>query len=158
MCPDQVQENENLVFISPSFSGQFERADGEGWDCNHGDGVEDSRLSDQLRVRGQDRRGFPLVHLGSVSVSLRISLDVRQRVVGEGVSDVADHGGLGDRHALWVESREVGRQRSAEVSYRVDGDVSDGLGGYLLVSGGGWSCCDGLRGRRRGARRGGDVR
>lgn len=67
--------------------------------------------------------------------------------MGEGVSDMAHHGGLGDRHGLWVESREVGRQGTSQVSHRVDGDVSDGLGGYLLVSGGGsWSRHDWLRG------------
>lgn len=97
---------------------------------------------------GQHSCGFPqrraplahhgrAVHLGSISVSLRISLDVRQGVMGEGVGDVAHHGGLGDRHALGVKSREVGWQGSPQVSHRVDGDVSDGLSGYWLVSGGG---------------------
>lgn len=61
--------------------------------------------------------------------------------MGEGVRDVAHHGGLGDGHALGVESREVGRQGTRQVSHRVDGDVSDGLRGDLLVSS--------RRGRRR---------
>lgn len=64
----------------------------------------------------------------------------------EGVSDVAHHGGLGDRHALRVEGREVGCQGTSQVSHWVDGDVSDGLGSYRLVSGGGsWSRDDWLR-------------
>lgn len=102
----------------PTTSSQFECADGEGWDCNHGDGVEDGSLSDQLWVGGQHRCGFsqrraPLahhgcaVHLGSVSVGLRVGLDVRQGVMREGVSDVAHHSGLGDGHALRVQSREM---------------------------------------------------
>lgn len=118
---------------------------------------------------GQHRRGLayrraPLadhscaVYLGSVSVSLRIGLDVWQGVMGEGVGDVAHHGGLGDRHPLGVEGRQVGLQRTSQVSHRVDGDVSDGLGGYLLVSGGGsWSRRNWLGGGGGGARRRGDV-
>lgn len=79
--------------------------------------------------------------------------------MGEGVSDVAHHGGLGDRHTLRVESRKVGWQRTPQVSHRVNGDVSDGLGGYLLVSGGGSrSRRDWLRGGGGGAGRRGDVR
>lgn len=119
---------------------------------------------------GQHCRGFSqrlgprvdhgrAVHLGPVSVSLRIGLDMRQGVMGEGVSDVAHHGGLGDGHTLRVESREVGWQWTSQVSHRVNGDVSDGLGGYLLVSGGGGrSRRDRLRGGGGGARRRGDMR
>lgn len=157
----------NLSLLSPSItpsqlfftlSGQFECADRKGWDCNHGDRVEDGSLSNQLWVGGQHCCGFPerlvilahhsrAVHLGSISVSLRIGLDVREGVMGEGVSDVAHHGGLGHRHTLRVESWEVGWQGASQVSHRVDGDVSDGLGGYRLVSGGGsWSRRNWLRG------------
>lgn len=39
--------------------GQFESADGESWDCDHGDRVEDRGLSDQLGVWGQHGGGFP---------------------------------------------------------------------------------------------------
>lgn len=70
-------------------------------------------------------------------------------MVGEGVGDVAHHGRLGDRDALGVECREARWQGSSQVSHRVDGDVSDGLGGKLLVSGGGSdrrSCCHWLKG------------
>lgn len=75
--------------------------------------------------------------------------------MGEGVSDVAHHGGLGHRHTLGVESWEMGCQRRSQVGHRMDGDVSDGLAGYWLMSGGGGgrrSHCDGLRGGRGGAR------
>lgn len=43
-----------LPSVPPFFtlSGKFECADREGWDCNHGDRVEDGSLSDQLGVRG----------------------------------------------------------------------------------------------------------
>lgn len=149
---------------SEAFSGQFQCADWEGWDRNHGDGVEDSSLSDQLWVRCEHRRGFPqrraalVVHLAAVSVSLRIGLDVRQSVMGEGLSDVAHHGGLGDSHALGVQSWKVGGQGAAQVGHRVNRDVSDGLSGYLLMSGGcRWRRRDWLRGGRGGAGRRGDV-
>lgn len=146
------------------FSGQFQCADWEGWDRNHGDRVEDSSLSNQLWMWCKHRSGFPqrraalahhgcAVHLTSISVSLRISLDVWQSVMGEGLGDVAHHGGLGDRHALGVQSWKVGRQRASQVSHWVNCDVSDGLSGYLLMSGGCcWCCCDWLRGGRCGAR------
>lgn len=42
-----------------TLSGQFECADRKGWDCNHGDRVEDGSLSHQLGVGGQDCCGFP---------------------------------------------------------------------------------------------------
>lgn len=146
-----------------SFLGQFERADWEGWDCNHGDRVEHSSLPDQLRMRGQHRCGFPqrlaplvhhsrAAHLRSVSVSLRAGLDV----VGEGVGDVAHHGGLGDRHRLGVQSWEVGCEGTPQVSHRVDSDVSDGLS-YVLVSRRDGRRCDWLRGGRGGTGRGGYV-
>lgn len=157
-----------LVFFE-QFSGQFQRADWEGRDRNHGDRVEDSSLSNQLRVRCKHRGGFPqrraalvhhacAVHLASVSVSLRIGLDVGQSVMGEGLADVAHHGGLGDRHALGVQGWKVGRQRAAQVSHWVNRDVSDGLSGDLLMGGGGRRRrCDWLRGGGGGARRRGDV-
>lgn len=67
---------------------------------------------------------------------------MRQRVMGECVSDVAHHGGLGHRDGLGVKSRDVGWKRSSQVGHRMDRDVSDGLCGYLLVSGrASWSCC-----------------
>lgn len=73
--------------------------------------------------------------------------------MGEGVGDVAHHRGLGDRHALLVKSREMGGQGSPQVSHRMDGDVSNGLGSYGLVSGGSsWSRRDWLRGGGNGAR------
>lgn len=98
------------------------------------------------------------VHLTPVGVGLGVGLDVRQGVVGERVGDVAHHGGLGHGHALRVQSRQVGRQGPSQVGHRVNGDVSDGLGGDLLVSGGrGWSRRDGLRGGGGGAGRGGYV-
>lgn len=78
--------------------------------------------------------------------------------MGEGLSDVAHHGRLGDRHALGVQSRKVGRQGAAQVSHWVNCDVSDGLGGDLLMSGGcRWCCRDGLGGGGCGAWRRGDV-
>lgn len=119
---------------------------------------------------GQHRCGFsqrraPLahhgcaVHLGSVSVGLRVGLDVRQGVVREGVSDVAHHGGLGDGHALRIQSREMGWQGTTQVSHRMNSDVSDGLGGDLLVRGGrSCSCCNRLRGGGGGARGRGNMR
>lgn len=164
------KKTQSSTFSLPkSFSGQFQRADWEGWDRYHGDRVEDSSLSDQLRVRCEHRCGFSqrraalvhhrcAVHLASISVSLRISLDVRQSVMGEGLSDVAHHGGLGDRHALGVQSWKVGRQRASQVGHRVNCDVSDGLGGDLLMSGGRcWCCCDRLSGGRGGAGQWGNV-
>lgn len=110
------------------FSSKFESADREGRDCNHGDGVKDSSLSNQLWVGGKHCCGFPqrwvplvhhgcAVHLASISVSLRIGLDMRQGVMGEGLSDMAQHGGLGDRHTLRVQSWKVGRQRTTQVRY-----------------------------------------
>lgn len=51
-----------LTSICPilfTLSGQFECADREGWDCNHGDRVEDGSLSNQLRVGGQHCCWFP---------------------------------------------------------------------------------------------------
>lgn len=69
------------------------------------------------------------VHLASISVSLGVGLHVRQRVMGEGLSQVAHHGGLGYRHALGVQGWEVGRQRAAQVGHRVNRDVSDWLSG-----------------------------
>lgn len=78
--------------------------------------------------------------------------------MGEGVSDVTHHGGLGDRHSLRVESWKMGWQGTSQVSHRMNGDVSDGLGSNLLVSGGcSRSCCDWLRGGGGGARRRGNM-
>jgi len=78
--------------------------------------------------------------------------------MGEGLSDVAHHGGLGDRHALGVERREVRRQGTSQMSHRVDGDVSDGLGGHRLVRAGGRCRRDWLMDGGDGARRRGNVR
>lgn len=71
------------------------------------------------------------------------------------MGDVAHHGGLGNGHPLGVKGREVGCQRCSDVSHRMDGDVSDGLGGYLLVRGSdgdSWSGCDWLRDGGGGSR------
>lgn len=83
---------------------------------------------------------------------------MRQSVMGEGLSDVAHHGGLGDGHALGVQGWKVGRQRASQVGHRVNCDVSDGLSGDLLMGRGRcWCRCDRLSGGRCGARRRGDV-
>lgn len=52
---------QNLTHFSffVHLSGQFERADRKGWDCYHGDRVEDRSLTNQLGVGGQHCCGFP---------------------------------------------------------------------------------------------------